>query len=186
MPILPKEPDIFPDNLLADEMEGDASTWWLLYSLARQEKELTRRLRAQGIPHYCPLVRRKLRSSSGRVRYSYVPLFAGYVFLRGDGDQRQLALQTNRVSRCLAVGESAGLVRDLRRIQQLIASDAPLTPEARLSPGMRVRVRSGPLAGLEGTVIERRGQARLLVAVEFIQQGASVQIGDYQLDRIDY
>jgi len=185
MPILPREPDLFPENLLADMPAAASGPWWLLYSLSRQEKELVRRLRVQGVPHYCPIVRRQLRSPAGRLRYSFVPLFAGYVFLQGGDEERSVALQTNRVSRCLAVPDPAGLVRDLRRIQQLIACDAPLTPEARLTPGMRVRVRSGPLVGLEGTVIERRGQTRLLVAIEFIQQGASVQIGDYQLERID-
>ena len=49
---------------------------------------------------------------------------------------------------------------------------------------MRVRIRSGPLTGLEGLVIRRRGQDRLLVAVEFLQQGASVQIDDFEVERI--
>jgi transcription antitermination factor NusG len=112
-------------------------------------------------------------------------LLSGYVFLRGGEDQRYQALQTNCVSRCLAVGDPAQLVFDLRQIQRLIESQAPLTPEERLSAGMQVRVRSGPLMGLEGTVVERRGQKQLLVAIRFIQQGASVQIGDFQLERID-
>jgi transcriptional antiterminator RfaH len=186
MPILPQEPDIFPEQLLGEQETPATDTWWLLYCLARKEKVLSRRLRALEIAHYCPMVKRQTRSSSGRVRTSHVPLFAGYAFLRGDEEVRYRALQTNCVSKCMPVGDPERLVRDLKRIQQLIASEAPLTPEARLTPGMRVRVRSGPLAGLEGTILERRGQTRLLVAVEFIQRGASVQIGDYQLERIDF
>lgn len=184
MPILPREPDIFPDALL-EALPAASEPWWLLYCMARREKQLTRALRSQQIAHYCPLVKKQSRSTSGRVRASFVPLFAGYVFLRGGDDARVQALQTNCVSRCLSVNDPVGLVHDLRRIQLLVASDAPLTPEARLIAGMRVRVRSGPLMGLEGVVIERRGQSRLLVAVEFIQQGASVQIDDYLLERID-
>ena len=68
---------------------------------------------------------------------------------------------------------------------QLISSDAPLTPESRIEAGMRIRVRSGSLAGLEGVVIKRRGMQRLLVIVHFLQQGASVQLEDYQVERID-
>ncbi|NQT12752.1 MAG: antitermination protein NusG, partial [Planctomycetes bacterium] len=55
----------------------------------------------------------------------------------------------------------------------------------RLKPGMRVRVRSGSLENLEGVVIRREGRERLLVAVAFLQQGASVSIEDVQLERID-
>ena len=185
MPILPPEPDIFPANLLEDGIAPVEGKWWVLYTLSRREKELMRRLRGAEIPHFGPLVKRQSRSPSGRVRQSHVPLLAGYVFLFGSDEQRVGALQTNCVSRCLPVVDAAELMFDLRQIKRLIESDAPLTPEARLLPGMRVRVRSGPLLGLEGTVVERRGQQQLLIAVQFIQRGASIQIGDYQLERID-
>jgi hypothetical protein len=46
-------------------------------------------------------------------------------------------------------------------------------------------VKSGALLGLEGTVIKRRGTERLLVIVQFLQQGASVELEDYQVERID-
>ena len=67
-----------------------------------------------------------------------------------------------------------------------VLSDAPLTVERRLVPGNRVRVRHGPLAGIEGVVLTRRGNTQLLVAVNFLQQGASVEIDDYVLEPIDY
>ena len=185
MPILPPEPDIFPANLLDDGNAPADGKWWVLYTLSRREKELMRRLRAAEIAHFGPLVKRQTRSPSGRVRQSHVPLLANYVFLFGSDEQRVGALQTNCVSRCLPVADATQLIFDLKQIKRLIESDAPLTPEARLLPGMRVRVRSGPLLGLEGTVVERRGQRQLLIAVQFIQCGASIQISDYQLERID-
>jgi transcriptional antiterminator RfaH len=49
---------------------------------------------------------------------------------------------------------------------------------------MRVRVRSGAFADFEGTIIRRAGETRLLVAVDFLQQGASVQLDDCQLERV--
>jgi transcriptional antiterminator RfaH len=77
------------------------------------------------------------------------------------------------------------LTRDLRRVHQLIEAGAPLTPEARLEAGARVRVRSGPLAGIEGVVIKRAGVARLQIAVNFLQQGASLQLEDHEVERLD-
>jgi transcriptional antiterminator RfaH len=181
MPILPREPDLFPDDLLDSP---DDSKWWVLYTMARREKELMRRLRGMEIPHYGPLAPRKSRSAGGRVRTSYVPLFAGYVFLRGDEEQRYQALTTNCISRVMEVVDTERLVRDLRQIKQLIESNAPLTPESRLQPGMRVRVRGGPLAGVEGVVVKRQGKDRLVVSVEFLQQGASVALEDYEAEPI--
>lgn len=185
VPILPKEPDIYPPGLLDQESDDEPRCWWVLYTLPRREKDLMRRLRSLHIPHYGPLIPRRTKSPAGRVRQSFVPLFAGYVFLAGSEQQRYEAMATNCISRCLAVTQSAQLVRDLRQIQRLVESDAPLSPESRITPGTRVRVRSGPLVGLEGSVETRRGQDYLVVAIEFLQQGASVLIRDYELEKID-
>ena len=187
MPILPHEPDIFPEDLLhrEDLVEDSAARWWALYTMPRREKQLMRGLRGMKVPHYGPMIKRRTRSPSGRVRMSHVPLFSGYVFIRGDEDHRHGALKTNCISRCLEVSDGEELVRDLRQIYHLIESDVPLTPESRIEPGMRVRIRSGSLLGMEGTVIQRRGGERLLVVVGFLQQGASVQLDDFQVERID-
>jgi transcription antitermination factor NusG len=184
MPILPREPDIYPAELFLD-LAGESAPvgqWWAMYTMARREKELMRRLRAMEIPFYAPLVHKRTRSPGGRVRESYVPLFPSYVFVRGTQPQRVQALTTNCVARTIDVADPARLADDLRQIQRLIELDAPLTIEARIQPGRRVRVRSGPMTGLEGTVLKRRGRDWLLVAVEFLQQGASVLLEDFQVE----
>ncbi|MFM9194583.1 MAG: transcription termination/antitermination protein NusG, partial [Planctomycetia bacterium] len=84
----------------------------------------------------------------------------------------------------LPIGDAAGFVADLRNIKRLIDTDRPLTPEALLEPGQPVRVRSGPLRGLEGTVVKRRGSERLVVAVRFLNQGASIELEDVDLERL--
>jgi hypothetical protein len=182
MPILPSEADLFPPELLEQPASGAAAQWWAMYTLARREKELMRRLRALEIGFYAPTVTKRTRSPGGRVRASHVPLFASYVFVLGSQEQRQKALTTNCISRCIEVPDSAQLVHDLRQIRQLIALDAPLTLEARIEPGRRVRVRSGPMTGLEGLVVKRRGKDWLVVAVEFLGQGASVLLEDFQVE----
>ncbi|HPP53693.1 MAG TPA: transcription termination/antitermination NusG family protein [Thermoguttaceae bacterium] len=187
MPILPQEPDTFPEDLLSPTRleELAEGRWWALYTLPRREKELVRRLRRMGVWHYCPLVCRRYRSPSGRARSVWTPLFPGYVFLAGTEMDRYQAMTTQCVSRSLEVPDEVELIHDLRQIQRLIASGMALTPEAQLEAGHRVRIRSGALAGLEGVVIRRRSGDRLLVAVQFLQKGASVEIAGFQLERID-
>lgn len=191
MPILPKQRDIFPDDLL-DAVDGDAgyvaapegTSWVAFYTLSRREKDLMRKLEAAGVPFYSPVVRRRLHSPGGRVRSSYVPLFPGYVFSRVDDEQRRTALATNTVARWIPIVNERMLVSDLRAIKRLIDTDKPLTPEARIEPGQAVRVRTGALRGLEGTVIKRRGAERLMVAVRFLNQGASIEVEDVDLERL--
>ncbi len=84
------------------------------------------------------------------------------------------------------MSDPESLRRDLIHLRHLIASGSPLTIESRWMPGQRVRIKRGPLAGLEGTILKRRGQTRLLVSVEFLQQGASVAVDDFLLEPIAY
>jgi transcription antitermination factor NusG len=187
MPILARELDMFPEDLLERPSLGREpnSRWWAMYTKSRHEKELMRRLRGLNIPFYTPLIPRSRRSASGRTRTAYVALFAGYVFMYGGEDDRTRALTTNCVSRWLLAPNSVELTQDLRHMHRLIESGAPLSPEARLEPGTRVRVRSGPLAGIGGIIIQRQGCSRLYVAVNFLQQGASLLIEDHEVERCE-
>ncbi len=190
MPILAREADIFPEHLLdpadatAAAATADSTPWWALYTLPRREKELMRRLRAWEVPFYAPVIETRRQSPQGRIRKSYIPLFAGYVFLCGNEEQRYRALTTNCVSRCLVVPDAKRFVEDMRQIRRLILADVPLTPESRIQPGTPVRVRSGSLMGVEGVVVRRENQQRLLVAVRFLQQGASLLLDDFQVEAI--
>ena len=185
MPILSREPDLFPENLfdLASLAETD-SRWYACYTLSRQEKELMRKLVGKEVPFYGPMVPKRMKSPGGRIRTSYVPLFTNYVFLFGTEEQRYTALTTNCISQVVPVTDRLELTRDLRQFHHLISLDAPLLPEDRLQPGMRVRIRSGKFRGIEGTILRREREIRLLVQVNFIQRGASMLLEDFEVEQI--
>lgn len=186
MPILTREPDIYPADLLERPETGAEPDrcWWAIYTLSRREKELMRRLLALETPFYCPIIPHRHRSPAGRRRVSYQPLFANYVFLYGDSGSRYTALTTKCVARDIEVIDGIELTRDLRRIFELNAAGVPLTRESLLQPGERVRIKSGKFRGYEGTIIRREGERRLLVAVNFLQQGASFLLDDYEVELI--
>ncbi|MBC8870062.1 MAG: UpxY family transcription antiterminator [Planctomycetes bacterium] len=187
MPILAKEQDVHPVDLFDRFLDSDSDEhrWWALYTLSRREKELMRRLHAMDVAFYGPLIRHRYRSPAGRVRTSYVPLFPNYVFVCGNEFHRYEAVTTGCVCRDIEVGDGIQLASDLQRISRLIETGQPLTPESRLKQGRPVRVLSGPFAGFEGTVVRRENQTRLLVAVNFMEQGASVLLEDCQLEPLD-
>jgi transcriptional antiterminator RfaH len=184
MPILAAETSLFPANLL-DDFTATVSDrrWWAIYAKSRQEKSLARQLLGMEVPFYLPLIP-KVTSIGGRRFKSLLPLFSGYLFLFGTDEERMQALGTNRVAQSWRAPSVEEMTRDLAQIRVLIESGVPLTTEGRLQSGQRVRVKSGSLMGLEGVVLSRRGEDRLLVAVQFLQQGVSVQINDYQLEPI--
>jgi transcriptional antiterminator RfaH len=158
-----------------------------LYTKPRHEKSVARHLLAKGVPFYLPL-QRKTSYFRGRSITSLLPVFPSYLFIYSCDedrihDNREAALKTNRVINTLEVFNGERLRRELRQIRRLIESDVPITIESRILPGDRVRVRSGhPFGGMEGSVLVRRGETRLLVAIDFLQRGASVAIEDYMLE----
>jgi transcription antitermination factor NusG len=185
MPILPAEPAHFPDHLFEEQAPPAAANraWWVLHTKPRQEKRLAQHLHERHVPFFLPLVSRQVRIRA-RVVLSHLPLFPGYVFVLGNWEERVAALATGRVVQSLKVVDQELLWHDLRQIQQLIASGAPLTPEGRLEPGATVEIRSGPLAGLRGTIINSVSGRRFLVRVDFIQRGASVLLDDVGLVKV--
>lgn len=185
MPVLAKETCLFPETLLeSPDSLADGNQWMVLYTKPRQEKSLARDLLRLTIPFYLPLVKKTLQYANRRVA-SFAPLFDGYLFLFGSEKQRTVSLATNRVLRILPVNDGLQLIADLRQVERLIQTNVPLTVESRLHAGVNVRVRSGPFAGVEGVVLRRRGETRLLVSINFLQQGASVEIEDFLLEPLD-
>jgi transcription antitermination factor NusG len=181
MPVLSLEPQVFPDNLF--EPTADASVgrcWWALHTRPRQEKSLARQLHAGGVPFYLPLVSRRLKVRN-RAMTSYVPLFPGYLFLLAGAEERIKALSTQRIVRSIPVVEQDKFYSDLLQTHRLITCGAPITPEGRLLPGTQVEIRTGPLAGLRGKILQSASGRRFVVEVDFIQKGASVLLEDFTL-----
>jgi transcription antitermination factor NusG len=182
MPLLPREPYVFPDDLLAlTERDQAEAKWWVLHTRPRSEKSLVRRLLPDGVPFFLPLYERRWRSR-GRLMASQLPLFPGYIFIHADSGGRLRALETNLVVNCIPVADQARLRADLNRVFRLMTSDAPLGPEARLPPGAPVAIVRGPLAGLEGKVIRRGGRLTFFVEVEMLRQGVSVELESWMIE----
>ncbi len=184
MPILKRENDIFPETLFSDTaILNDADReWWCVYTLVRREKELLRKLSTLKVAHYGPMIPKRYRAPNGRLRTSFIPLFPNYVFMLANADERSMALATNCISRCNFITEREQIIRDLAQIYRVVDAGVPLTPEARLEPGNKVRVKSGPFAGYEGTVIRRHGKTRLLLSIHYLEQGVSMETDEGLLE----
>ena len=76
-------------------------------------------------------------------------------------------------------------MRPASQLRKLVQTGAPLRLEPRVEPGTLVRVVNGCLQGQEGIVIRQQGAARLIVAVNFLKQGASVLLNDADVEPLD-
>ncbi len=176
---------IHPPELLDGFAANETGrAWWVAYTKVRQEKRLAEELAARQIPFYLPLVERR-HLYRGRRITSHVPLFAGYVFLFTDQRERVQSLATQRIAQSIQVPDGPHLYADLAQVQRLIDAKVPLTIEARLQPGQKVRVLEGSFAGMEGIIESRCRKTRLIVAITLLQRGVSVELDDVLLEPLD-
>ena len=184
MPILPAEPDMFPDDLWDGAAEeGDPERrWYCLHTKPRQEKATARDLRNRKVSFYLPQIVREDRTPAGRKIRSVLPLFGSYLFLYGDEKHRVEALRGNRLVNILQVTDQAGLVRDLRQIHQMLGSGLAIESEPAAPVGGRVRIASGPLTGLVGTVVRRGKRDHFVAVVKILGLGATVALEDWQVE----
>jgi transcriptional antiterminator RfaH len=181
MPLLPLESFVFPDDLLTNPFPLDqGERWWVLHTRPRAEKSVARRFLHGGVRFYLPQYERRWRSR-GRTLSSFMPLFPGYVFLFGDSDARLTALATNLVANVLPVVDQHQLQADLTRVFRLLGVGSAVTPEQGLVPGTLVEVVAGPLAGLEGKVLDAGKGLRFFIEVQLLQRGVSVEIDPWMV-----
>jgi transcription antitermination factor NusG len=172
MPILPKESDIFPEDLF--ELPVEDAPWEIAHLRSRQEKTVARLLLDGRKPFYLPQVK-QTKKTSGRTFVSHLPLFPGYIFLRRVQGLRETLWRTSAVVKLLEVPDQAQLTCELLQIRQLQARGAVLTAQAGLLPGDAVRITDGVFSGYHGIVLEERGALRLIVSVSTLRTSVAVE-----------
>jgi transcription antitermination factor NusG len=149
--------------------------WYVAHTRPRCEKKLATQCGRWGVEVTLPLYA-SVKKYRGKTVTFQKPLFAGYVFLRFPEALRSRVLQSEHLANLLTVPAQDEFQAQLQAIQKALETsyDVRLCPS--IEPGSRVRVRSGPLRGLEGHVELRRGMVEVHLRLDFIGQAAAVMI----------
>jgi transcription antitermination factor NusG len=187
MPILPAEPDCNPTNLWDDSTlltTKENAVWRCLHTKPRQEKATARELMDAGVTYYLPQAVKESRTPQGRKIRAVVPLFASYLFIFGDLEDRLKALRSNRLVSVLDVVDQDALARDLEQIHRMLRSGLAVSPEPTVPVGASVRILNGPLTGITGKVIRRGKHSQFVAVVNFLRRGATVDLQDWQVELV--
>lgn len=141
-------------------------------------------LSALGVEPFLPLVSVRRRYGH-RKRESLVPLFPSYVFARCLREEAWRVHDAGRVCQVLEISDQGRLADEIEQIRRAIEADVCFDPHPYLGVGRRVRVRSGPLRGVEGVVELKRRPDRLVLQVHTLGQAASVEIDADELEPLD-
>jgi len=157
--------------------------WYAAYTCANHEKHVAAELGAREVEHFLPLYSSVRRWKDRRVNLD-LPLFPGYVFVRLAFRDRLRVVQIPSVVRLVGFGGLPTALPDteMEVLRSGLSDGLRAQPHPFLTEGRRVRVRSGPLAGMRGILLRRRGKARFVVSVELIMRSMAVEMDEADLE----
>jgi transcription antitermination factor NusG len=149
--------------------------WFVAHTRPRCEKKLAQFCEQNGLSATlpCQSVAHKYR---GKTVVFQKPLFPGYVFLRIEQRDRRKVCESDFVANLLEVFDQETLARQLKDILRALDTNLEIRLAPTIGEGMRVKIKHGPLRGIEGWVEKRHGISMVLLRLDFIGQAAAVKL----------
>jgi transcription antitermination factor NusG len=159
--------------------------WYALYTRHQHEKTIAQSLEGKGFEVFLPLYNAVHRWKD-RTKQLSLPLFPCYVFLRTGGREWLPVLTTPGVH---MVVSCSGLPTpipeaEIDALRRVVENSTLVEPHPFLRTGDWVRVRSGPLADVEGILVRKKSKFRLVLSVEMLGKSASVEVDLASVERI--
>src|SRR6516225_1984557 len=152
--------------------------WYAIHTNYQHEKAVARILTQKGFDTFLPLYQTAHRWKD-RTKQLSLPLFPCYVFIRGGLDRRLQVLETPGVHGFVGWSGRAAPIpeEEIAGVLRMIESSLKVEPHPFLRCGDWVRVRSGPLEGIEGILVRKKNLFRLVLSVEMLQKSVAVEVG---------
>lgn len=159
--------------------------WHALYTRHRHEKAAARVLVNKRFDVFLPLYTTEHRWQD-RVKEVALPLFPSYLFLRGGLDRWPQIITTPGVCEVVRCGGQPAVipVAEIEAIRRLLASSLRVEPHPFLKRGDWVRIKWGPLTGLEGILVRQKQVSRLVLSIEMLGKSAAVEVDVSAVERI--
>lgn len=162
--------------------------WYVIHVRSRHEFKVLERLTETGIDAFLPVMER-LNRWKDRKKLVRFPLFPGYVFVYIVRNRQDIlnVLKVSGVVRFLGIkpDEPEPVPEEqIVSLKRLVESKQSLDPYPYLKEGQRVRIRKGPLTGVEGILSKRAGQHILILSVDILRQGVSLKIDATNVERV--
>jgi len=151
--------------------------WYAVHTQYQHEKAVARILAQKGFDIFLPVYDVARRWKDRTIQLS-LPLFPCYVFIQGGLDRRLRVLNTPGVFGFVGWSGRAAPIpeEEIEAVLRTMESLLKVEPHPFLKCGDRVRVRSGPLEGIEGILIRKKNLFRLVLSVEMLQTSVAVEV----------
>ena len=176
-----KVAEVIPNPAGGDRPEN----WYALYTCPRHEKRVAEQMEERSICCFLPLYR-SVRRWKDRRKELELALFPGYVFVHiALRDKLQVLKVPGAVRLVTFNGEPAALPeQEIECLRKRQSNYGTIEPHPYLRVGRRVRVRSGPMQGLEGIIRRSKDKCRVVFSLELIMRSVAVEVDEADLELV--
>lgn len=159
--------------------------WYVTYTCPRHEKYVAQQLAERKIGSFLPLYASVRRWKDRRKRLE-LPLFPGYVFVQMTDRNRLDILRLPGVVQIVCFqGKPAPVpLAEIDALRRGMTGSVVVQPHPFLQAGRRVRIVSGPMAGVEGIFVRRKDQVRVVISISLIQRSVAMEIGEADVEPV--
>lgn len=159
--------------------------WYALYTRNQHEKVVAQILSSKGFEVFLPLYYTVHRWKD-RNKELCLPLFPCYVFLKGGLDRRSDIVKTPGMYAFVGAQGRAEAIpgAEIEAIRRAAEGSVRGEPHPLLACGDRVRVKSGPLDGVEGLLVRKKNVYRLVICVELLGRAVALDVDAYLIERV--
>ena len=161
-------------------------TWWhALYTRHQHEKVVAHALSGKGFEVFLPQYR-AIHQWKDRQKEVLLPLFPNYVFICGGLDRMLSIITTPGIHSLVTWGARPAEIppEEIESVRRLVNSPLQVAPHPFLKCGDLVRIKSGPLEGIEGILVRKTRGVRLVLSVEMLSQSAAVEVDIKIVERV--
>jgi transcription antitermination factor NusG len=151
--------------------------WYAVRVRSNYERTAEQHLEGRGYEKFAPFYRSE-RQWSDRKKEVDQFVFPGYIFCRLNPNQRLPVLSVPGVVGLVGFGKVPAPIPDeeIDRIRRMVESGLLVGPWPFLEVGQTVLIERGPLAGMEGILVEEKGKWRLVVSVHLLKRSVFAQV----------
>ena len=167
-------------------MSESQPQWYAVHTRSRHEKIAAEQLWQKEIECFLPL-REVLSRWKDRRKKVQFPLFPGYLFVHVPIEQRRLdILKVASVVRIVGLNSDPISVPEgqIESVKRLVFSTLPFDPYPYIVEGDRVEIIQGPLKGLQGILMEKKGACKFILSVDLIQQAVSCEVDACDVEKM--
>ncbi len=159
--------------------------WHAVFTVSQHEKSVVRHLDLRAVESFLPTYETVRVWKNRQTRRIILPLFPTYLFVHINSRERARVLESPGVLQIVGNRrEPSALTNSEIELLRSGCRKGCVEAYRDLVIGKKVRIKSGPMEGVQGTLVRKDGYARFVLTLELINQHAAIQVDADDLEAV--